>query len=209
MKGAAMSRRWPVLLLAVFVLGNAIAVGMVAGADPAAPDQVKTTARPSTHVPCDTPSRDNVGSLVANHFGNPALGRVALDTWIRQTYDPETCLPSGVTGQGRGFRAYRVARISLQVILHTRGGTGDDNATHDPVNSGSIGNPYVFTVSSPSISAGLFDGQPQFCFAWTELRWGVRWDDGYLSTGTLTAPSDLWNDNCYFVAAGAAPTRQP
>ena len=95
-----------------------------------------------------------------------------------------------------------VKRIAIQVVLRTAGGTNDDTAIGPLVNSGNIGNPRTFQANSPSISAG-FGGQaiPQFCESWWEVRYQVRWSDNVLTTGSLLAFADLWNDNCYFIQA--------
>ena len=52
-------------------------------------------------------------------------------------------------------------------------------------------------------TASGFGGQatPQFCESWWEVRYQVRWSDNVLTTGSLLAFADLWNDNCYFIQA--------
>jgi hypothetical protein len=200
-----MRSRIPLLVILVLA-ATMLAVSAFAGPDDAR--RAATTRRavaPQNHAPIDTPTRDNFGQVVANHLGNPAAGQVVIQGWIRQTYDAQG-LPAGITGYGQATRLYRVVRVSIRTVLHTRGGSIDDNATHDPVNSGNIGNPRIFSVHGPSISAGLFDGVPQFCTAWVEVLYSVRWDDGSLSSGrSFVVPSDLWNDNCYFITTTGAP----
>jgi hypothetical protein len=198
---APMRRVWTALLTLglVVALAGPTAANVPDGAEQAA--KIRRQLAPQSHVPCTNPTRDNFGTLVRNHFGNPGAGQAVIDSWILQRYG-ETCFPDSVQGQARGIRLYRVARIALRVVLHTRGGTTDADATADAVNSGNIGNPRLFTVVSPSISAGFPMEEPsipQFCQAWTEAVYNIRWDDGTLSTGTFTVPSDLWNDNCYFL----------
>jgi hypothetical protein len=109
---------------------------------------------------------------------------------------PDSLLPQAVTGQARAIRLYKVKRIAIRVVLHTRG-TINDDATSATVNSATIGNPRLFTISSPSITAN--STPPQFCEAWTEVFYSIRWADDTLTSGrSLRAGSDLWNDNCFF-----------
>jgi hypothetical protein len=195
-----------VLPLVVLVLAaSMLALPVFAGPDEARrAGATRQAVAPESHAPVDAPTLDNFGQVVANHFGNPAAGQVVIQGWIRQTYDSEG-LPSGITGYGQATRLHRATRVQLRTVLRTRGGSIDDNATHAPTNSGSIGNPRIFSVHGPSIAAGLFDGVTQFCTAWVEVLYSVRWDDGTLSSGrSFVVPSDLWNDNCYFITPPAA-----
>jgi hypothetical protein len=177
-------------------------VGLVAGlfAGPALADrdaarqaaQVRRQLAPQSHAALTNPSNDIARTLVVNH-GTAAAGQAVIQGWNRQTYDDQG-LPSGVTGVGQGIRLFNVKRIA--------GGTNDDTAIGPLVNSGNIGNPRTFQANGPSISAG-FGGQavPQFCESWWEVRYQVRWSDNVLTTGSLLAYADLWNDNCYFIQA--------
>jgi hypothetical protein len=188
-----MKIRWRELSLAAL-----LALSLAAA--PAIADQPKKEAAAESHVPFDVPTRDNFDQLVYNHFGNPSAGQAVIDTWIRQTYS-DLDLPLTAQGFGQAIRLHNVKRIAIRVILHTRGGSIDDDATGPNVNSGNIGNPRLFTATSPTISSG-FGGEPvtQFCTAWTEVRFAIRWtDDTLTSDRALIADSDLWNDNCYFL----------
>lgn len=190
---------------AVVALIGAIALIAPAVASPQSDAIDQKAAAPQVHVAPDVPTRDNFSTLTYNHFGNPASGQAVLDTWIRQTYDPDTFLPQATTGQARAIRLHRVKRIAMRVVLHTAGGTTDDDATSATVNSGNIGDPRLFTVSSPSIAAN--SNPPQFCIAWTEVFYTIRWADDTLTSGkSFLASSDLWNDNCYFEPPPSAPT---
>jgi hypothetical protein len=194
-----MLRRLLLVVLAMIVVATTVAA---AAARPEDAKRAADRAAPQSHAPIDAPTQDNFGQRIGNHLGNPAAGQVVIQGWIRQTYDPQG-LPTSVTAYGQAIRVHRAVRVSLRTVLHTRGGSVDDNATHDPVNSGNIGNPRIFSVHGPSISAVLFDGVPQFCFAWTEVLYSVRWDDNSVSNGSFSVPSDLWNDNCYFATPPA------
>jgi hypothetical protein len=178
-----------------------VAVGAAAGPDEARhAGQVRRQLAPQSHAGLTNPSNDIARTLVVNH-GTAAAGQAVIQGWNRQTYDDQG-LPSGVTGVGQGIRLFNVKRIAIQVVLRTAGGTRDDTAIGPLVNSGDIGNPRTFQAFSPSISAG-FGGQaiPQFCESWWEVRYQVRWSDDVLTTGSLLAYADLWNDNCYFIQA--------
>jgi len=196
-------RRRPTLLLvfALAVVAGLLAVPALAGPDTARQaGQVRRQLAPQSHVGIDAPSNDIARTLVLNH-GTAAAGQAVIQGWNRQTYDAQG-LPSGVTAVGQGIRLFNVRRIAIQVVLRTAGGTNDDTAIGPLVNSGNIGNPRTFQANSPSISAG-FGGQaiPQYCESWWEVRYQVRWSDNVLTTGSLLAFADLWNDNCYFIQA--------
>jgi hypothetical protein len=194
-------RRKLVLLFAAALAVLVLAAGAAAGPDEARQaGQVRRQLAPQSHAGLTNPSNDIARTLVLNH-GTAAAGQAVIQGWNRQTYDDQG-LPSGVTAVGQGIRLFNVRRIAIQVVLRTAGGTRDDTAIGPLVNSGNIGNPRTFQAFSPSISAG-FGGQaiPQFCESWWEVRYQVRWSDDVLSTGTLTAFADLWNDNCYFIEA--------
>lgn len=150
------------------------------------------------HVECGGLSRDNFATLTYLHFGNPAAGVALIETWIDQTYS-DLCLPITNQGVGRAVRVRNVERVAARVILHTRDGTTDDDATGPAVNSGNVGNPTILTVTSPRISTGGLAPNPQFCTSWTEVLFTIRWTDGTVTLGRrLVAPTDLWNANCYF-----------
>jgi hypothetical protein len=194
-------RRKLVPLLAAALAVLVVAVGAAAGPDEARQaGQVRRQLAPQSHAGLTNPSNDIARTLVVNH-GTAAAGQAVIQGWNRQTYDDQG-LPSGVTGVGQGIRLFNVKRIAIQVVLRTAGGTRDDTAIGPLVNSGDIGNPRTFQAFSPSISAG-FGGQaiPQFCESWWEVRYQVRWSDDVLTTGSLLAYADLWNDNCYFIQA--------
>lgn len=194
-------RRKLVPLLAAALAVLVVAVGAAAGPDEARQaGQVRRQLAPQSHAALTNPSNDIARTLVVNH-GTAAAGQAVIQGWNRQTYDDQG-LPSGVTGVGQGIRLFNVKRIAIQVVLRTAGGTRDDTAIGPLVNSGDIGNPRTFQAFSPSISAG-FGGQaiPQFCESWWEVRYQVRWSDDVLTTGSLLAYADLWNDNCYFIQA--------
>ena len=194
-------RRKLVPLLAAALAVLVVAVGAAAGPDEARQaGQVRRQLAPQSHAGLTNPSNDIARTLVVNH-GTAAAGQALIQGWNRQTYDDQG-LPSGVTGVGQGIRLFNVKRIAIQVVLRTAGGTRDDTAIGPLVNSGDIGNPRTFQAFSPSISAG-FGGQaiPQFCESWWEVRYQVRWSDDVLTTGSLLAYADLWNDNCYFIQA--------
>jgi hypothetical protein len=194
-------RRKLVPLFAAALAVLVLAVGAAAGPDEARQaGQVRRQLAPQSHAGLTNPSNDIARTLVVNH-GTAAAGQAVIQGWNRQTYDDQG-LPSGVTGVGQGIRLFNVKRIAIQVVLRTAGGTRDDTAIGPLVNSGNIGNPRTFQANSPSISAGL-GGQavPQFCESWWEVRYQVRWSDDVLTTGSLLAYADLWNDNCYFIQA--------
>ena len=181
---------------AIVALIGAVALIAPAIASPQSDATHQKAAVPQTHVAPDVPTRDNFTTLTYNHFGSPSAGQAVFDTWIRQTYNPDSLLPQAVTGQARAIRLYKVKRIAIRVVLHTRG-TINDDATSATVNSATIGNPRLFTISSPSITAN--STPPQFCEAWTEVFYSIRWADDTLTSGrSLRAGSDLWNDNCFF-----------
>jgi hypothetical protein len=189
-------RRKLVPLFAAALAVLVVAVGAAAGPDEARQaGQVRRQLAPQSHAGLTNPSNDIARTLVVNH-GTAAAGQAVIQGWNRQG------LPSGVTGVGQGIRLFNVKRIAIQVVLRTAGGTRDDTAIGPLVNSGDIGNPRTFQAFSPSISAG-FGGQaiPQFCESWWEVRYQVRWSDDVLTTGSLLAYADLWNDNCYFIQA--------
>jgi hypothetical protein len=176
-------RRKLVPLFAAALAVLVVAVGAAAGPDEARQaGQVRRQLAPQSHAALTNPSNDIARTLVVNH-GTAAAGQAVIQGWNRQTYDDQG-LPSGVTGVGQGIRLFNVKRIGPLV------------------NSGDIGNPRTFQAFSPSISAG-FGGQaiPQFCESWWEVRYQVRWSDDVLTTGSLLAYADLWNDNCYFIQA--------
>jgi hypothetical protein len=182
---------------AIVALIGAVALIAPAIASPQSDATHQKAAVPQTHVAPDVPTRDNFTTLTYNHFGSPSAGQAVFDTWIRQTYNATTLLPQGITGQARATRLYKVKRIAIRVVLHTREGTTNDNATSSTVNSANIGNPRLFTISSPSITAN--STPPQFCVAWTEVFYSIRWADDTLTSGkSFPSSSDLWNDNCYF-----------
>ena len=194
-------RRKLVPLFAAALAVLVVAVGAAAGPDEARQaGQVRRQLAPQSHAGLTNPSNDIARTLVVNH-GTAAAGQAVIQGWNRQTYDDQG-LPAGVTGVGQGIRLFNVKRIAIQVVLRTAGGTRDDTAIGPLVNSGDIGNPRIFQANSPSISAG-FGGQaiPQFCESWWEVRYQVRWSDDVLTTGSLLAYADLWNDNCYFIQA--------
>jgi hypothetical protein len=194
-------RRKLVPLFAAALAVLVVAVGAAAGPDEARQaGQVRRQLAPQSHAALTNPSNDIARTLVVNH-GTAAAGQAVIQGWNRQAYDDQG-LPSGVTGVGQGIRLFNVKRIAIQVVLRTAGGTRDDTAIGPLVNSGNIGNPRTFQAFSPSISAG-FGGQavPQFCESWWEVRYQVRWSDDVLTTGSLLAYADLWNDNCYFIQA--------
>ena len=194
-------RRKLVPLFAAALAVLVVAVGAAAGPDEARQaGQVRRQLAPQSHAGLTNPSNDIARTLVVNH-GTAAAGQAVIQGWNRQTYDDQG-LPSGVTAVGQGIRLFNVKRIAIQVVLRTAGGTRDDTAIGPLVNSGDIGNPRTFQAFSPSISAG-FGGQaiPQFCESWWEVRYQVRWSDDVLTTGSLLAYADLWNDNCYFIQA--------
>jgi hypothetical protein len=181
----------------IVALVGAVALIAPAVASPQSDATDQKAAVPQSHVALDVPSRDNFTTLTYNHFGSPSAGQAVFDTWIRQTYNPNTLLPQAITGQARATRLYKVKRIAIRVVLHTREGTTDDDATSATVNSANVGNPRLFTISSPSITAN--SEPPQFCVAWTEVFYSIRWADDTLTSGrSLVSSSDLWNDNCYF-----------
>ena len=181
---------------AIVALIGAVALIAPAIASPQSDATHQKAAVPQTHVAPDVPTRDNFTTLTYNHFGSPSAGQAVFDTWIRQTYNPDSLLPQAVTGQARAIRLYKVKRIAIRVVLHTRGTINDDD-TSATVNSATIGNPRLFTISSPSITAN--STPPQFCEAWTEVFYSIRWADDTLTSGrSLRAGSDLWNDNCFF-----------
>jgi hypothetical protein len=178
----------------IVALIGAVALIAPAVASPQSDATDEKAAAPQSHVALDAPTRDNFSTLTYNHFGNPSAGQAVLDTWIRQTYDPDTLLPQAVTGQARAITLYRVKRIAFRVVLHTSGGTTDDNATSATFNTNGA---RQLTISSPSITAN--SQPPQFCEAWTEVFYAIRWADDTLTNGkSFLASSDLWNDNCYF-----------
>jgi hypothetical protein len=147
---------------------------------------------------CDAPSEDDHAHLAYLHFGNAAAGIAVIQSSIRQEYS-DLCLP--ITGQaiGRGIRLRNVTRIALQAVLHTRGGTTNSDAAGPIVNSGDVGNPTILKVTSPKVSTGGLVPDPQWCVAWVDLRYAIRWADGTLTSGkVLVSPSLLFNDNCYF-----------
>ena len=186
----------PLKAAAIVALIGAVALIAPAIALPQSDATHQKAAVPQTHVAPDVPTRDNFTTLTYNHFGSPSAGQAVFDTWIRQTYNPDSLLPQAVTGQARAIRLYKVKRIAIRVVLHTRG-TINDDATSATVNSATIGNPRLFTISSPSITAN--STPPQFCEAWTEVFYSIRWADDTLTSGrSLRAGSDLWNDNCFF-----------
>jgi hypothetical protein len=196
-----MRHRLPFLVLAVGLVAGLFAGPALADRDAARQAaQVRRQLAPQSHAALTNPSNDIARTLVVNH-GTAAAGQAVIQGWNRQTYADQG-LPSGVTGVGQGIRLFNVRRIAIQVVLRTAGGTRDDTAIGPLVNSGNIGNPRTFQANSPSISAG-FGGQavPQFCESWWEVRYQVRWSDNVLTTGSLLAYADLWNDNCYFIQA--------
>jgi hypothetical protein len=187
-------------LLPLFAVLALLVTALTAAArTPATPDARARRAIPDTHVPSDVPSQDNYGAVRYLHFGNAAHGEALIETWTRQTYS-DLALPISNQGYGRAVRTFNVERIAIRVVLHTRGGTQDDDGTGPTYNNGSIaGNPRVFNAVSPTISTGGTVPNPQFCESWTTVHYAIRWTDGSLTSGkTLDAPADLFNDNCYF-----------
>jgi hypothetical protein len=173
---------------------GAVALIAPAVASPQSDATDEKAAAPQSHVGLEVPSRDNFSTLTYSHFGDPSAGQAVLDTWIRQTYNADTLLPQAVTGQARALTLYRVKRIAFRVVLHTSGGTTDDNATSATFNTNGA---RQLTISSPSITAN--SEPPQFCVAWTEVFFTIRWADDTLTSGkSFLSSSDLWNDNCYF-----------
>jgi hypothetical protein len=190
-----MRRLAPILvaLLAVFALGGA-AVAQPEG------EAARRRAGVQGHQDPTASSNDNFGQIVYNHFGNPAAGQAVIQGWIHQTYG-ETAFPASAQAVGQGTRLHNVARIAIQVRLRTSGGAETfPLAIGDTVNSGTLGNPRIFGATSPRVASD-FDGatQPPWCQAWWEILYAIRWTDGTLSSSTLVAPADLWNDNCYFI----------
>jgi hypothetical protein len=178
----------------IVALIGAVALIAPAVASPQSDATDEKAAAPQSHVGLEVPSRDNFSTLTYSHFGDPSAGQAVLDTWIRQTYNADTLLPQAVTGQARALTLYRVKRIAFRVVLHTSGGTTDDNATSATFNTNGA---RQLTISSPSITAN--SEPPQFCVAWTEVFFTIRWADDTLTSGkSFLSRSDLWNDNCYF-----------
>ena len=151
--------------------------------------------------PADAPTRDNFATTNYLHFGNPAAGIAVIDTWTRVTYD-DGGLPTSNQAGCRGIRARNVARLALRCILHVRGGTDPADATSATLNSADAGNPVVFRIASPAISAGYNPGTntTQFCRSWSEVRYAIRWTDGTLTSGkTLSPGATLFNTRCFFL----------
>jgi len=182
---------------------QAAGLGTVSPEDAERAGRVRSALAAQTHAPFGAPSLDNFGTTTYLHFGSPSAGQAVIEGWIRQAYS-DLGLPLSNQGQCRGIRLLNVRRLAIRCILHTRGGTRDDDATSATVNSADVGNPLSLRVNSPSITAnsGGDPAGPQFCESWTEVRYAIRWTDDTLSSGkTFSVPSDLWNDNCYFLEA--------
>jgi hypothetical protein len=188
-------RRSHLSAVVVAALAVALAAGTVYGTAGAQTRPRRPTV-PADHQPCDVPSRDNFGSLTVRPPGSTfTTPPVLVETWIRQHY-ADTCLPANVFGVARMYRAPDAVRVQAQVILHTRGGTTNQDIVAGPLNSAAVGNTRLLQLTTAASEPA---GIPSFCVSWTEVRWSVRWTNGSLSSGVMVAPSDLFNDQCYFV----------
>src|SRR4029450_10766937 len=94
----------------IVALIGAVALIAPAVASPQSDATHEKAAAPQSHVGLEVPSRDNFSTLTYNHFGDPSAGQAVLDTWIRQTYNPDTLLPQAATGQARALTLHRVKR---------------------------------------------------------------------------------------------------
>lgn len=187
------------LAVALLTAGTAAAVPGRHSLPTANPHGRQTAADPLAAPPTDAPSLDDCATVNYNHFGNPSAGQAVIQGCIRQTYS-DLALPITAQGQGRAVRLLNVDRIAIRIVLHTRGGTDDADATGPTYNNGSIaGNPRNFLALSPTISTGGLVPNPQWCVAWWTVYYAIRWADGTLTSGkTLEPAASLFNDNCYF-----------
>jgi hypothetical protein len=177
--------------LAPLVLLLALLAAVPAAASP--PDQ-QAAAVAVVEPPFDGPARDNFVTLTYFHFGQPAAGQVVIQGWIR-TPKSDLGLPTSDQAGCQAIRLLKVSRVALRCLLHTRGGTSNDDATSLTVNSADVGNPLTLRIASPSITAN--GPTPQFCRSWVEVRWAARWPDGTLTSGKSLQPeTTLPNPNC-------------
>ena len=165
-----------------------------------------TPAAVQAAPPPDGPRTDNQGTVIYNHFGNPNAGQAMIQTAI---FNPlsDLALPISAQGRCRAVRVHRVTRIALRCVIHTRNGTDDDDATGPTANNGNqAANPRIFLALTPTIATGGTVPNPQFCDAWTEAFYAIRWDDGTLTSGKVLMPPSQWrNANCDIVFASGAP----
>lgn len=191
-------RRTLTVVVALLFVVMALALAAAGEAAHASPPQAPLAtdpqlARTAAHAPVGVPSYDNEGTVLVSHGTDQAF----ILTRIKVTYS-DLGLPITNQGHGVGVRVSGVQRISLRVALHTRGGTVASDLSGAETNSGQLpGNPAVFRATSPVLATGGLVPNPNYCESWTTVAYGVRWGNGDLTRGTLTAPSDLFNDNCF------------
>ena len=179
-------------ILAALTLALAVA-GTAALAAASGPPEAAVAAA-VVEPPFDGPTRDNFVTLTYPHFGQPSAGLVVIQGWIR-TPKSDLGLPISDQSGCQAIRLLHVTRVAVRCLLHTRGGTTNDDATSQTVNSADVGNPLVLRIASPAITAN--GPTPQFCRSWVEVRWAARWDDGTLTSGKSLQPEGtLANPNC-------------
>jgi hypothetical protein len=138
------------------------------------------------------PSQDNFARVTVNHFGNPALGQVNIETWLLVTY--KAFRPAALTAQASAEKlavARPAKRVTFRVELRSNTGLVGSSPT---VNTGDTA--AQRTVSGPTVT-GLDADPPTGCFFFQIVYYSIRWQDNRLSSGLfLRVASEYQNDNC-------------
>jgi hypothetical protein len=176
----------PTVALVLALAGSAVAATGDSAARPAPFQPPQATATPRA------PSQDNFARVTVNHFGNPALGQVNIETWLLVTY--KAFRPAALTAQASAEKlavARPAKRVTFRVELRSNTGLVGSSPT---VNTGDTA--AQRTVSGPTVT-GLDADPPTGCFFFQIVYYSIRWQDNRLSSGLfLRVPSEYRNDNC-------------
>jgi hypothetical protein len=121
-----------------------------------------------------------------NHFGDPAQGFVILDGWIRNRPNiNDTFDPADIPTLGRGcYSAFLPPKVKRVQLNSVRVLDADSDtvvaASAGPVNSGDVNRLVQLCTSA-------FDETAAPVRYYVEVNAAVRWADGTLSSGVVTA----------------------
>jgi hypothetical protein len=128
-------------------------------------------------IAAQAPNPTNAGftTKTYNHFGDPARGTVVVETWgiVHDVGDPGI----DTIGVGRAFLVSRALRVAVRVQL-----LDDTGAVVMSTSASNSNGANMVTVSTGDQVAGSSTYK-------TVVFWAIRWDDGFLSKGTLEMPA--------------------